>query len=175
VSGRVIVLNGTSSSGKTSLGRALQDRLDGTWLLLGIDTFITALPWKLYGTPEGHTINGDGTIDFGGTWHEERRRWRAAVASLARAGSNLLLDEVFTDGAVDQQRWAEALDGVEVTWVGVHVDVEVAAAREQARGDRDIGMARQQALVVHAGVRYDVEVDSTSSSPEELAAQIQTG
>jgi chloramphenicol 3-O phosphotransferase len=169
----VIVLNGTSSSGKTSLGRALQDRLDGTWLLLGIDTFITALPWKLYGTPDGHTINDDGTIDFGDAWHAERHRWRAAVASLARAGSNLLLDEVFTEGAVDQARWAEALAGLDVTWVAVHVDVEVAAAREQARADRNIGMARQQALVVHEGVRYDIEVDSTSAAPEALAAQIQ--
>ena len=36
-------------------------------------------------------------------------------------------------------------------------------------------MARQQARVVHEGVRYDIEVDSTSSTPEELAAQIQVG
>ena len=34
--GRVIVLNGTSSSGKSTLSRALQARLDGPWLGVGI-------------------------------------------------------------------------------------------------------------------------------------------
>ena len=169
------MLNGASSSGKTTLGRALQDRLDGTWLLLGIDTFITSLPWRLYGTPDGHTINDDGSIDFGPVWHAERARWRAAVASLARAGSNLILDEVFTDGHQDQQRWREALDGIDVTWVAVRCDVEVATARERARGDRNLGMARQQNAVVHERVVYDVEVDTTVTPPEEVAAQLQLG
>jgi chloramphenicol 3-O phosphotransferase len=175
VAGRVIVLNGTSSSGKTSLGRALQDRLDGTWLLLGIDTFITSLPWRLSGTADGHTINDDGSIDFGPVWRAERARWREAVASLARGGSNLILDEVFTDGITDQQRWRDALDGLDVTWVAVRCDVEVAVAREQARGDRNVGMARQQAGVVHESVQYDIEVDTTASPPEDVAAQVQVG
>src|SRR4029078_7348432 len=43
-SGRVIVLNGTSSSGKSTLSRALQARLDGPWLGIGIDTVVFALP-----------------------------------------------------------------------------------------------------------------------------------
>jgi chloramphenicol 3-O-phosphotransferase len=36
-------------------------------------------------------------------------------------------------------------------------------------------MARHQAAVVHAGVSYDIEVDTTSTSPADLAAQIQIG
>ena len=42
--GRVIVLNGTSSAGKSTLSRALQARLDGAWLGIGIDTVVFALP-----------------------------------------------------------------------------------------------------------------------------------
>ena len=38
--GRVIILNGGSSAGKTTLGRALQSAIPGPWLLLGIDLLI---------------------------------------------------------------------------------------------------------------------------------------
>jgi chloramphenicol 3-O phosphotransferase len=179
VTGRVIVLNGTSSAGKTSLARALQDHLDDVWLLLGVDTFITALPWRLTGTADGHTINADGSIDLGPAWRAERARWRIAVAELARLGSNIVLDEVFTEGAIDQARWRDALDGLDVTWIRVGCDVDVAESRERARGDRDLGMARHQAATVHVGVDYDIEVDTTSTTPGEvadaLAAQIQIG
>jgi chloramphenicol 3-O phosphotransferase len=39
-----IVLNGGSSSGKSSLARSLQNRLGPTWLTLGVDDLIRALP-----------------------------------------------------------------------------------------------------------------------------------
>jgi chloramphenicol 3-O phosphotransferase len=170
--GRVIVLNGTSSVGKTTLGRALQAQLDGIWLLFGIDTLIEALPWRLYGTADGHTINADGTIDTGPVFTDAQRRWRRAVASLARDGADLILDEVLLRGAAEQAEWREALRGLDVTWIAVRCDVEVAAAREAARGNRSVGMARAQATAVHEGVQYDLEVDTTSSSPDDLAAQI---
>ena len=173
MAGRVIVLNGTSSSGKSSLGRALQDRLDGTWLLLGLDTFITALPWRLYGTAEGHTIHEDGVVDVGAGFRTEQTRWRHALAQLAREGSNVILDEVFVRGADEQAEWRAVLDGLDVTWVGVRCDVEEAVRRETERGDRSVGMARAQAGVVHVRIEYDVEVDTTATSPEALAAQVQ--
>jgi len=40
VSTEVIVLNGVSSSGKTSIARCLQSMLTTPWLLLGIDDLI---------------------------------------------------------------------------------------------------------------------------------------
>jgi chloramphenicol 3-O phosphotransferase len=57
--------------------------------------------------------------------------------------------------------------GLAVLWVGVRCDSAVAAAREAARGDRIPGMAVSQANVVHAGVSYDLEVDTTHT--ESLA------
>jgi chloramphenicol 3-O phosphotransferase len=44
---------------------------------------------------------------------------------------------------------------------GVHCDPLVAASREAARPERVRGMAVAQAIAVHAGVVYDVEVDTT--------------
>ena len=40
----VIFLNGASSSGKTSIGKALQDILDQPYLLLGLDTMFQTVP-----------------------------------------------------------------------------------------------------------------------------------
>jgi chloramphenicol 3-O phosphotransferase len=48
-----------------------------------------------------------------------------------------------------------------VLWVAVRCDSAVAAGRELARGDRVRGMAMSQAEVVHQGVAYDLEVDTT--------------
>lgn len=170
--GRVLVLNGASSSGKTTMGRILQERLDGWWLLFGVDTLITAMPWKMFGDADGHTISGDGVIEVGRGWRRAHDHWRAAVATLVRCGSNVILDEVFLDGAGDQQRWRAALDGVEVTWVGVRCDPDVAAARERDRGDRAPNLARAQSTIVHQGVGYDVEVDTTATSSDEVASAV---
>ena len=48
-----------------------------------------------------------------------------------------------------------------VLWVGVRCESAVAAGREVARGDRIQGMTASQADVVHEGVFYDLEVDTT--------------
>ena len=167
--GRVIVLNGSSSAGKTSLARALQDRLDGWWLLFGIDTLITAMPPRMFGTPDGHTIHANGSIEIGPGFRLAHERWRSSVGAIVRAGANVILDEVFLEGAEDQVRWQHTLEGLVVTWVGVECDVEVAAAREAARGDRVQHLARFQAGLVHKDVDYDVVVDTTTLSPEGSA------
>jgi chloramphenicol 3-O phosphotransferase len=61
---------------------------------------------------------------------------------------------------------------VDLVWVGVRCDPDVAASREVRRVDRGDGMARQQALSVHSGTTYDVEVDTTHRSTEECAKDI---
>lgn len=42
----LILLNGTSSAGKTTLAKALQDALPTPYLLVGIDTVVFALPGR---------------------------------------------------------------------------------------------------------------------------------
>jgi chloramphenicol 3-O phosphotransferase len=42
--GTLIILNGGSSAGKTTLGKALQDTMGECYLLLGIDAFWFTLP-----------------------------------------------------------------------------------------------------------------------------------
>jgi chloramphenicol 3-O phosphotransferase len=59
-----------------------------------------------------------------------------------------------------------------VLWVGVRCDPGVAAEREAQRGDRITGMAASQALIVHDGVRYDMQVDTTDADAAQCARTI---
>jgi hypothetical protein len=59
-----------------------------------------------------------------------------------------------------------------VLWVGVRRDHEIAADREIAPGDRVIGMAASQAEVVHTGVVYDSEVDTSHTESLDCARAI---
>jgi chloramphenicol 3-O-phosphotransferase len=68
--------------------------------------------------------------------------------------------------------WCEALDALAPVWVAVHCDVEVAAQREAARGDRAIGLVRGQADVVHRFPAYATEIDTTATPVEEAAQQL---
>lgn len=162
----VVVLNGGSSSGKTSIGRCLQELLPRPWLLLGVDDLIDVAPSSLV------SYGPDGEVVFGDQWRALEAAWSRGVAAMARAGAGVIIDDVFLEGAVSQQRASDYLEGLEVLWVGVRCAPEVAAARERARGDRPVGMAVGQAEAVHRGVTYDLVVDSSSASPEECAGAI---
>lgn len=51
--GKIIFLNGISSSGKTTLVRALQDSLDGYYFHTSIDQFIETAPTKFHVSSDG--------------------------------------------------------------------------------------------------------------------------
>jgi chloramphenicol 3-O phosphotransferase len=53
--------------------------------------------------------------------------------------------------------------------VGLFAPLDVLEQRELERGDRDIGLARWQHRRVHAGIRYDLEIDTAVRSPNETA------
>jgi chloramphenicol 3-O phosphotransferase len=158
------MLNGGSSSGKTTLGRSLQSALPEPWLLLGIDLFIWTLPPELVSDPRGLSIH-DGVITRGDRFMSLYSGYRNAVAALARSGVNVLLDDLTLDGGVDQQRWDESLRDLDVCWIGVRCAAAIAAEREVGRGSRPPGIARHQADSVHEGVRYDAEVDTGALDP----------
>ena len=183
----VVVLNGGSSSGKSSIARCLQRLLSPTWMTLGVDDLVRALPggdevddliraWPDGGGPVGAAgsieFGPDGAVTVGEDFRRAEASWYAGLAAMGRGGTGLILDEVFLAGGSSQQRLAAALAGLRVVWVGVRCDPEVAAARERGRADRVGGMARLQALRVHEGVVYDLVVDTTAASAADCARAI---
>lgn len=168
---RVLVLNGGSSSGKSTLARSLQVVLDGYWLRLGVDTLVDAAPPRLLGAG-GLDLTEDGGVEVGADFAAVEERWRAGVAAMAAAGARILVEDNFVSGPISQRRWRVALVGLPVGWIGVRCPAEVAAAREAARGDRTAGMAAQQAGSVHGGIDYDLEVDTALGDPDSLARDV---
>ncbi len=162
----IVVLNGGSSSGKTTIARALQEVLPGTWLRLSVDDLVEALP------PDAIGYGAGGEVTPGDGFREAEAAWMAGVAAMARAGAGVILDDVFLGGAASQHRVRVALEGLDVLWVGVRCDPEVAEARERGRPDRVPGMAALQAEVVHEGVVYDLEVDTTAGTAADCARAI---
>ncbi|MFJ8533347.1 chloramphenicol phosphotransferase CPT [Streptomyces sp. NPDC093591] len=158
---QVIILNGGSSSGKSGIVRCLQAVLPDPWPAFGIDSFVDALPAKMQTSDAGITFAADGGVNVGADFMALEATWMEGIAAMARAGARIIVDDVFLGGAASQQRWEKALGGLTVLWVGVRCESTVAAGREIARGDRGRGMAALQAEVVHEGVAYDLEVDTT--------------
>jgi chloramphenicol 3-O phosphotransferase len=165
----MIVLNGGSSSGKSGIARCLQAVLPDPWLVLGVDTLIQAMPASMRASDAGIEFAPDGEVIVGPEFRTLETAWIEGVAAMACAGARVIADEVFLGGAASQQRWQTALGGLDVLWVGVRCQSAVAAGRELARGDRVTGMATSQADVVHRGVVYDLEVDTTHVESVECA------
>ncbi|HUQ39513.1 MAG TPA: hypothetical protein VM030_05115 [Acidimicrobiales bacterium] len=184
--GRVVVLNGSSSAGKTSLARELQrvwaDRGE-PWVIFGWDDFVPRLPDRWGAIPgmvgdlsvEGHRYveTGDDTaiVELGPLGQQMLRAYHRAVAAVARTGIDVIVDEVMmtADEWVD---WGDALEGLDVRWIAVRCDPDVAAMRERERGDRLPGLARGTGLVVHDHATYDADVDTTGMSTADAAAQV---
>ncbi|GAB2817509.1 hypothetical protein GCM10027176_22610 [Actinoallomurus bryophytorum] len=169
---QVIVLNGGSSSGKSGIARCLQAVLPDPWLALGTDTFVEAMPASMRASEAGIEFAADGEVVVGPDFRTLEAAWIDGVAAMARAGARVIVDEVFLGGAASQRRWRTALAGLDTLWVGVRCESAVAAGREVARGDRAAGMAALQADMVHHGVVYDLEVDTTHTESMECARDI---
>ncbi|HWD79312.1 MAG TPA: chloramphenicol phosphotransferase CPT [Kribbella sp.] len=166
---RLIIINGGSSSGKTGIVRCLQAVLPDPWLGLSVDDFVDALPAVMEG---GIEFGPDGGVSVGPRFRELEAAWTAGIVAMCRAGGRAIVDDVFLGGASSQQRWRDAAGELETVFVGVHCDPKIAAGREIARGDRTRGMAEQQAYVVHEGITYDVEVDSSQTESIDCARRI---
>lgn len=161
---QLIILNGGSSSGKSEIVRCLQAELPDPWLAFGCDSFVDALPARMRESDAGIAITTDGEVSIGADFLALEAAWREGVVAMVRAGARVVIDDVFLGGAASQQRWRKALgeaDDLPVLWVGVRCESAVAARREVSRGDRALGMAAAQADVVHEGVVYDLEVDTS--------------
>jgi chloramphenicol 3-O phosphotransferase len=183
--GRVVVLNGTSSAGKTSTAMAFQEsrsRAGECWIVVGLDDFLAKLPrrwievgaWVGSRAGEGIRLERDGDR---ANFHigEQARRlihaYRRSVREIARAGINVVVDEVSLHED-EWDDWCAALDGLAAVWIAVRCDVDIASQREAARGDRALGLVRGQADVVHRFPAYDLELDTTAVPVEEVARRL---
>lgn len=170
---QVVVLNGPGSVGKSSVARAMQEIAAGAWLHVAMDDFLAMMPPDLWGHPDGIVFlpGPEGTeVRCGRDVARLLDGMRRSVAALAAAGNRVILDEVILGG--EQAEYDRLLAGVTTRWVGLKAPLAVLEAREAVRGDREPGLARWQHRRAHAGVRYDMVLDTGGAAPEDVAARI---
>jgi chloramphenicol 3-O phosphotransferase len=169
--GTIILLNGASSSGKTSILSALQDLLPEPYLNAGIDKFIWMLPERYLERPLWDDVLGLAT-EAGQMGHRLFSAMHQAVALLSRAGMNVVADHVLVEPAWVAQ-CAALLADLPAYLVGVRCPLDVLEEREKIRKNRTLGQAAAQFPLVHANCIYDLEVDTSQLTPHECARQIQ--
>src|SRR4051812_29983201 len=168
--GTIIILNGASSAGKSSILAHLQRTLDGPFLNAGIDKFIFMLPSNYLNRPLWDDVFGEmdkagaqGHILFSGMHH--------ALAAMARQGNHLLADHVMVE-----KRWVEEcallFADLPAYLIGIHCPLELLEVRERERKDRTLGQARLHFEHVHQYTRYALEIDTSLAPAEACAAQI---
>lgn len=166
MSGRIIFLHGASSSGKSTIARRLQQRIDQPFFHYSIDHLRDSGV-----LPSARIAAGE--FD----WKEMRARFfdgfHRSVAALASAGNNLILEHI-----LDTKGWREQLvdllAGHDVFFVGVHSSLAELIRREQARGDRKVGSAEVDYYSIHKGVRYDLELSGEADVDENVDRLIAT-
>ena len=162
--GKIILINGASSSGKSTLARAVQRQIDEPFWHLSIDHLRESgvLP-----------LDRIRTGDF--AWSSMRpaffQGFHSALPAIAGAGNNLLVEHI-----IETRAWMKALLGLlrpfDVYFVGIHCPLDELERRERSRGDRRIGDARNDFDTIHELAVYDLELDSTKSAEINAATLI---
>jgi len=175
---RIVLLNGTGSSGKSSIARALQEVASVPFLHVEMDAFLEMLPETLLDHPDGFSFETERLEDGkpqvvirpGAVGARTMRGMRHAIAAMAGQRCDLIVDDVLCNGGMPE--YEALLAPFAFHRVGVLAPLDLLEARERERGDRMIGLARWQFDRVHSGVDYDFTVDTSVSTPAECAALI---
>ena len=159
--GEVVFLNGTSSSGKTSLATKIQEVSEERFYHVQIDTFCDMLHEKDFENDFVSTENSAATI------------MHNFILSLCKNGENVIVDTVIENY---HENWlkecVELLHNMPVTFVKVNCPLHELERRELERGNRRIGQAKEQLSNMNFNDIYDLEVNTYENSIEECARTI---
>lgn len=176
----IVLVNGPSSSGKTTLCRALQAKILHPYLCVGFDDFVFFSAPRYYrGTDTSRQTQSDNftvegvemvttsppgapisvTARFGPVFRHVIEAMAPSVRALVDSGNAVIFDHVLHDREM-YESCQRAFDGLDVFKVGVMCPIDILEARERSRGDRVMGRARGLVDVVHSFCDYDVVVDT---------------
>lgn len=165
MSGKIIFLNGASSSGKSTIANELQKQLGAPYLRIGIDDALQMLPERFrdFDNSDNHKPLFQA---ISGVNH--------CVATLASVGNNIIVDHVILDGFKGYYlaECAFLLAHYPVLFVGLVCKLNELEKRERERGDRKAGLARSQYKRVHAHGIYDLTIDTSALTVQGCAEKI---
>jgi chloramphenicol 3-O phosphotransferase len=161
--GQVLLLNGTSSSGKSSIAEQLLLVLERPFFHMPVDA-VNAMRARQ------RTLEL-GPAERGAVLARTRAGFHRAVAGMAQAGNDVVADYILSE----QWRLLDCLTvlaGLDVVFIGVRCSPQELERRERERGDRPPGQAAAQLPQVHSYGSYDIECDTTTASPRDCALSI---
>ncbi|CAN7186362.1 AAA family ATPase [Ensifer sp. ENS07] len=160
---KIIFIHGASSSGKSTLARAVQAQIGAPFWHVSIDHL------RASGTvPMERFRRGDFR------WKEHRARFfdgfHRSLVAYASAGNNLLLEHI-----LEEPGWASELavmlQPFDVFFVALHCERDELIRRERLRADRPIGSAADDFHRIHVGQCYDLEL-GPGQAADDAAAQL---
>ena len=162
--GKIILINGASSAGKSTLARSLQQKLHEPFLHLSFDQLreSNALPMARIRNGELNWALMRPAVFDG---------FHRCLPAFAKAGNNLIVDHI-----IEQEQWmadlVQLLAPFDVFFVGVHCPLPELERRERHRGDRRVGDARADFHAVHRFTEYDLDIDATQPIEGNVARLI---
>lgn len=156
--GKIIFLNGASSSGKSTLANELI-KLMPSYFHMSIDDFDLFIE-KMEDRENKHLIPVETEYFFHRT-----------IAIFSDRGINVIVDHSLHDDFTREDCFKVLVD-YPVLFVGVQCPLEELEQREKARGDRIIGQAKKQLEYVHKIEIYDIEVNTLLESVEENSNRV---
>ena len=157
---KIILLNGPSSSGKSSLSRALRELIarerSENYEIVSIDDHMKI--------STSETIYEDDVYEISGEMCEK-------IRELYDAGNGVVIDHVITSERIYDQL-IDSMAPVKADTVHIVCPLEVLLKREEERGDRCAGSAEASYTYLYPKEGYDVEVDTGSLSSAEAARKI---
>jgi chloramphenicol 3-O phosphotransferase len=110
-------------------------------------------------------------IRFGEAGVKMLQGMRRAVRTMAESGNNIILDDIILE-AEFLWDYLDVFDGLEVIFVGVLCPIDVINEREAARPGRFPGTALGHIDICHAHDDYDIQVDTSTTSPQQCASMV---
>ena len=151
VSGRAqaVLLNGPSSSGKSTLAKALQALIESKrserYEVVSIDDFMKGSP--------NETIYEDDVYEISGDMCEK-------ALEILGSGSGVIIDHVITSERIFRQL-TEMLAAYPLRKVHISCPLDILREREQARGDRCPGSAEASAEYLYPKDGYEMTIDTS--------------
>ena len=161
--GRILFLNGVTSSGKTSIVEALQARKDVFFYVVANDLFQEMIGEE-YLKENYWKYLGEVIIMM---YHTAKL--------FSDMGKNVLIDGILVERegvAPHYERLLSILKDNPLDVVEVYCPPEICRERNIARGNRYESQSDEQAALMAPDIRYSLRVDTSIHSPEECAEQI---
>ena len=161
--GRIIYLNGVTSSGKTSIVEALQARRDVFFYVVANDLFQEMIG-EDYLKEDYWKYLGEVIIMM---YH--------AAKLFSDMGKNVIIDSILVERegvAPHYERMKEILQDNPLDIVEVFCPPEICRQRNIDRGDRYETQSDEQAELMATGIQYSLRVDTSRFSPAECADAI---